>query len=162
MAEKITYAVFYKAVATDYDPHPVWRQYDGWEECLAIAKNTLAAAKKNPRFAECKIVERTETFNDYGSEALPYGFGYEVIGDIIVCAVRYACGRRSYITSTVSGFVKPMIHKLESNTLRVIRSSINEVEKNAGGLGDPGIDDVLWRDLRDACTKELKQRGDDK
>jgi hypothetical protein len=31
MAEKITYAVFYKAVATNYDPHPVWHQFDGWE-----------------------------------------------------------------------------------------------------------------------------------
>jgi hypothetical protein len=61
MAEKITYAVFYKAVATDYDPHPVWRQFDGWEENLERAKHTLAIAERNSRFAECKIVKRTET-----------------------------------------------------------------------------------------------------
>lgn len=64
MNKKITYAVFYKAVATNYEPHPVWQQFDGWEENLERAKHTLSIAKQNPRFAEVKIVKRTETFED--------------------------------------------------------------------------------------------------
>lgn len=160
MTEKITYAVFYKAVETDYDPHPVWHQFDGWEENLERAKHTLSIAKQNPRFAECKIVKRTEDFCDYGSDPLPYGFGYEIIGDIIICAVRYACGRRSYIIDTVSRFVRPMIPNLESQTLKTICADITDVEKR-GGFGDPGIDDVLWNDLRATCSAELKERGEE-
>lgn len=64
MNKKITYAVFYKAVATDYDPHPVWHQFDGWEENLERVRHTLSIAEQNSRFAECKIVKRTETFED--------------------------------------------------------------------------------------------------
>lgn len=64
MKERTTYAVFCLNVATDYEPHPVWRQYDGWEESRERAEHTLQAARQNTRFAETKVVKRTETFED--------------------------------------------------------------------------------------------------
>ena len=65
MEKKITYAVFYKSVETNYDPHPVWHQFDGWEDNIERVRHTLSIAKRNPRFAEVKIVKRTETLEDY-------------------------------------------------------------------------------------------------
>lgn len=64
MNERTTYAVFFKAKATNYDPHPQWRQYNDWAESIEYAETFLRIAKKNARFEEIKIVKRTETFED--------------------------------------------------------------------------------------------------
>lgn len=64
MDNRTTYAVFYKTVATDYEPRPDWRQFCGWSESLEYTKAYYDLAQKNHRFSECKIVERVETFRD--------------------------------------------------------------------------------------------------
>lgn len=81
------------------------------------------------------------------------------LGDIIVCAVRYACGRRTYMPSLVCDFVMPLIPELASNTLAVICGDIISAAEH-GGLGDPVIDEPLWRELYRACYDEIYQRGD--
>lgn len=64
MNERTTYAVFYKGAATDYDPHPQWRQYCDYAESIDFVKTFYRLAKKNTRFEEVKIVKRKETFED--------------------------------------------------------------------------------------------------
>lgn len=64
MDKRTTYAVFYKRIPADYDPHPGWTQYCEWVESLEFAKSYYDLAQKNARFAEVKIVERVETFID--------------------------------------------------------------------------------------------------
>lgn len=158
MTPKTTYAVFYKMVPTDYEPSPGWKQYSDWAENLEFARKYLSCAKKNSRFTECKIVKRIETFGDIGDETHPCTVERKSLGDIIVCAVRYACGRQTYMPSIVCDFITPLIPSLESKTLSVICGDIVSAAEH-GGLGDPMIDAPLWRELHHACSDELKQRG---
>ena len=158
MKPKTTYAVFYKMAPTDYEPSPDWKQYNEWVENLEFARKYLSCAKKNSRFVECKIVERTETFSDFGSETPLCIVESEELGSIIVCAVRYACGRKTYMPSIVCGFITPLIPSLTNKTLSVICGDIVSAAEH-GGLGDAMIDAPLWRKLHHACSDELKQRG---
>ena len=64
MKNRTTYSVFFKAVATDYEPHPDWRQFDGWTESREYTEAIAETARRNTRFAEVKIVKRTEMFED--------------------------------------------------------------------------------------------------
>lgn len=64
MTKKITYAVFYMAVATYYDPRPEWTAYCLWLESMDEVMKYYEMAKRNKRFAEVKIVKRIETFQD--------------------------------------------------------------------------------------------------
>ncbi len=80
---------------------------------------------------------------------------------MLVCAERYACGRRSYMPSIVVGYIVPLIPKLSDKTLCVIRDDItNQINYNGigGGLGDPDIDAPLWRMLRIKTIDELNMR----
>lgn len=79
-------------------------------------------------------------------------------GDMMVCAVRYALGRRSYITYEVARFVSLLSPELHSGTLAVICTDILEADER-GGLGDETIDAPVWRSLYRTCAEELKKRG---
>ena len=82
----------------------------------------------------------------------------ETLGNIIICAVRYACGRKSYMPSIVCDFITPLIPELTSKTLSVICSDIVFAAEH-GGLGDLIIDAPLWRKLHRDCRTELEVRG---
>lgn len=155
MTPKTTYAVFYKTVP---ELRRDWQQYDEWTEDIEKARSSLAQAEKNSRFAECKIVERTETFDDFDGESRTLVIDNKALDDIIVCAVRYACGRRTYMPGIVVTFTKTLVKNLETNTLRVICSDILSAVVSGNGLGDPSIDAPLWDDLYRVCKKELNRR----
>lgn len=81
------------------------------------------------------------------------------LGNIIICAVRYACGRKTYMPSTVCDFITPLIPELDSKTLAVICGDIISAAE-CGGLGDSTIDEPLWRELYRVCYDEIYNRGD--
>lgn len=61
-------------------------------------------------------------------------FNLEVddINDLIVCAFRYALGRRTYIVHTITEIIKSNLSALESNTIEVMLQDIerqHEYEK---------------------------------
>ena len=47
---------------------------------------------------------------------------------ILLCAVRYAIGRRTYIPSLVIDYITPLLPYLSENTLRLIANEITEYE----------------------------------
>lgn len=61
---------------------------------------------------------------------------------LIVCAVRYALGRRTYIVSEVTDIAKKNIHSMEPCTKKVIIDSIQGTEN----LGD-FCDRQKWEEL---------------
>lgn len=77
---------------------------------------------------------------------------------ILICAERYACGRRTYMPSIVVGYIKPLIPMLSDKTLVVLRNDIGDALM-WGGLGDSNIDAPLWIGLRERILEELKRRN---
>lgn len=81
-------------------------------------------------------------------------------GLILNCAVRYGLGRRTYITEFICDYIKPLITKLETRDLIVIRDSIERQRNNAlidKPLGDE-CDEEAWNSLSEAINEELKKR----
>lgn len=76
---------------------------------------------------------------------------------ILICAERYACGRRTYAPGIVVGYIEPLIPMLSGKTLAVIYNDISDAIAY-GNLGDPTIDAPLWIGLLDQIAEELKRR----
>ena len=66
---------------------------------------------------------------------------------ILLCAVRYAIGRQTYIPSLVIDYITPLLPYLSDNTLRLMANEITEYEAYEGGLGDEKIDKPYWIDF---------------
>ena len=84
-----------------------------------------------------------------------YNFEDDFFGAVINCAIRYACGRQSYMPSLVIGEVRKMIPMLNDKTIGCMERDIREAEK-FGGYGDEKIDKPGWL----AFLKELQDEMD--
>lgn len=80
-------------------------------------------------------------------------------GTICNCAVRYACGRMSYMPSLVIEFLTPLIPHLNSKTLWCFDQDLTE-RKYEGGYGDPQIDEPGWHRFHDAVRAEQTKRSE--
>ena len=65
---------------------------------------------------------------------------------ILICAVRYALGRRSYIVGIVCDYVKAKINSLSKNCINIIIRDINEEFERYHDLGYTLGDDCDERD----------------
>lgn len=81
----------------------------------------------------------------------------ENLESILICAERYACGRRTYMPGIVVGYIKPLITMLSDKTLAVIYNDISDAVAR-DDLGDPEIDAPLWIDLFNAIGERLERR----
>ena len=79
---------------------------------------------------------------------------------ILLCAVRYAIGRRTYIPSLVIDYITPLLPYLSENTLRLIANEITEHEAYEGGLGDEKIDKPYWLDFLRKIRFEIGGRNE--
>lgn len=77
---------------------------------------------------------------------------------ILICAERYACGRRTYMPGIVVGYITPLIPQLSDKTLIVLRNDIGDALMR-GGLGDPDIDAPRWLGLLERIRGELERRN---
>ena len=77
---------------------------------------------------------------------------------ILLCAVRYAIGRRTYIPSLVIDYITPLLPYLTDNTLRLIANEITEYEGYEGGLGDEKIDKPYWEQFLQKIRLEIGDR----
>ena len=68
----------------------------------------------------------------------------EDFGSVLICAVRYAIGRRTYMPKLVVDFITPLVPELTTKTLWVLKADINDREKY-DALVDPTIDAPIWR-----------------
>lgn len=79
----------------------------------------------------------------------------EMLGDVIVCAVRYACGRRTYAVDEVVAVASSLVPDLADHTLRTISKDLRKVKD----YGDPDIDKPLWMGLLGKIDGELARRA---
>ncbi len=79
----------------------------------------------------------------------------EDFGTILICAVRYALGRHTYMPGLVQDFIRPLLPHLSRNTLFVMARDIRE----APSYGDPNIDEPGWMRFLADVQKESRERG---
>ena len=77
---------------------------------------------------------------------------------ILLCAVRYAIGRETYMPSLVIDYITPLLSHLSYNTLGLIANDITEYGKYYGGLGDDKIDRPYWLDFLRKIRLEIGGR----
>ena len=84
---------------------------------------------------------------------------HEDLYSFLHCAVQYAVGRRSYITSTVADQVRRYWHHLDINEQRTLTRNLRadlEVYARAEKLAGDACDDQSWRDLLEWCEAKVR------
>lgn len=76
---------------------------------------------------------------------------------ILICAVRYALGRQSYMPSLVIGYITPLLPQLSDWALAVMEDDLTDP---VGGYGDPKIDEPGWIAFLIKIKNERKKRND--
>lgn len=75
------------------------------------------------------------------------------IGTLLICAVRYALGRYSYMPSLVMSEIAPMLGRLSNKTLYVMRRDVAEFLATPR----PEYDGCVMDDYRDKWDMFLQQ-----
>ena len=79
---------------------------------------------------------------------------------ILVCAVRYAIGRKSYMPSMVIDYITPLLPYLSEDVLKLIANEITEHDTYEGSLGDEKIDKPYWLDFLRKIRLEMGGRNE--
>ena len=79
---------------------------------------------------------------------------------MFLCAVRYAIGRRTYITGVVTSYLAPLCVKLSTRTLLLMKTDIEDAAKTPGGLG-MDVDERYWMRFLNDIRFELSERNVD-
>ena len=74
---------------------------------------------------------------------------------MLISAVRYAMGRRTYIVSWTISYILPLIPDMDTKVLAIMKRDYEE----APSLGD-ACDAQDWGRFYDAVFKELEKRGE--
>ena len=77
---------------------------------------------------------------------------------ILLCAVRYAIGRRTYIPSRVIDYITPLLPYLSEDVLKLIADEIIGRYTYEGGLGDEKIDRPYWEQFLRKIRLEIGGR----
>lgn len=81
---------------------------------------------------------------------------YVDLNDLIVCAFRYALGRRTYITHTISDIASKYVKSISYNHLTVMIRDINRAfETNDYGMD---MDKKEWEKLLAILNEEIANR----
>ena len=79
---------------------------------------------------------------------------------ILVCAVRYAIGRQTYIPSLVIDYITPLLPSLSEDVLKLIANEIVQHYTYEGGLGDEKIDRPYWEQFLRKIRLEIGDRNE--
>lgn len=77
---------------------------------------------------------------------------------ILLCAVRYAIGRRTYIPSLVIDYITPLLPYLSEDVLKLIADEIIGRYTYEGALGDEKIDKPYWEQFLRKIRLEIGGR----
>ena len=80
---------------------------------------------------------------------------------ILLCAVRYAIGRRTYIPSLVIDYITPLLPYLSEDVLKLIANEIIGRYTYEGALGDEKIDRPYWLNFKRKILAEMERRGNE-
>ena len=79
---------------------------------------------------------------------------------ILLCAVRYAIGRKSYMPSVVIDYITPLLPYLTEDVLKLIADEIIGHYTYEGALGDEKIDKPYWLDFLRKIRLEIGDRNE--
>ena len=79
---------------------------------------------------------------------------------ILLCAVRYAIGRKSYMPSMVIDYITPLLPYLSEDVLKLIANEITGCYTYEGALGDEKIDKPYWIDFLRKIRLEIGGRNE--
>ena len=79
---------------------------------------------------------------------------------ILLCAVRYAIGRRTYIPSLVIDYITPLLPYLSEDVLKLIADEIIGHYTYEGALGDEKIDKPYWEQFLRKIRLEIGGRNE--
>ena len=94
-------------------------------------------------------------------EKQPQVGGVEINNDfepILLCAVGYAIGRRTYIPSLVIDYMTPLLPYLSEDVLKLLANEITKYEAYEGALGDEMIDRPYWEQFLRKIRLEIGGR----
>jgi len=121
--------------------------------CSGIKTGYWSPAKKDELIDRLAMYENTGADPEHLIDSTDDNFQ-----SVLICAVRYACGRRSYMPSIVIRFVVQLLPALSRKTLGNLRKDITEA-KEREQLGDPSIDAPEWLWLLEKIEKEIARRA---
>ena len=79
---------------------------------------------------------------------------------ILLCAVRYAIGRKSYMPSLVIDYITPLLPYLSEDVLKLIADEIIKRYTYEGALGDEMIDLPYWEQFLREIRLEMGGRNE--
>ena len=79
---------------------------------------------------------------------------------ILLCAVRYAIGRKSYMPSMVIDYITPLLPYLSEDVLKLIANEIAGHYTYEGALGDEKIDKPYWEQFFRKIRLEIGGRNE--
>lgn len=79
---------------------------------------------------------------------------------ILLCAVRYAIGRKSYMPSMVIDYITPLLPYLSEDVLKLIVNEVIERYTFEGALGDEMIDRPYWEQFLLRIRLEIGGRNE--
>ena len=79
---------------------------------------------------------------------------------ILLCAVRYAIGRKTYMPSLVIDYITPLLPYLSEDALKLIANEITEHDTYESGLGDEMIDRPYWDQFLRKIRLEIGGRNE--
>ena len=123
-------------------------------------KKLIKELSKNSVFEKITNAEGKNVFEIIKTQ--PQVGGVEIdknFETILLCAVRYAIGRQTYMPSLVIDYITPLLSHLSYNTLGLIANDITEYGKYYGGLGDDKIDRPYWLNFKRKILAEMERRG---
>ena len=120
-------------------------------------KKLIKELSKNSVFEKITNAEGKNVFQII--EAQPQVGGVDKnFETILLCAVRYAIGRRTYIPSRVIDYITPLLPYLSEDVLKLIADEIIEHYTYEGALGDEMIDKPYWIDFLRKIRLEIGGR----
>ena len=125
-------------------------------------KKLIKELSKNSVFEKITNAEGKNVFEII--EAQPQVGGVEINKDfetILLCAVRYAIGRKSYMPSMVIDYITPLLPYLSEDVLKLIANEIIERYTYEGALGDEKIDRPYWLNFKRKILAEMERRGNE-
>lgn len=126
------------------------------ERCSGIKTGYWSAAKKD------ELIDRLAEYENTGLTPEKIKTLLDPADDdfqsVLICAERYACGRRSYMPGIVIGYITPLLGVLNDRTLCALLRDLNEA-MTLGNLGDPTIDAPGWIRLYEQVKAETRRRA---
>lgn len=121
-----------------YYPYPASAYEAGWNDCN---RDWMIRIWEQPQVGSVEIDKDFET--------------------ILLCAVRYAIGRQTYMPSMVIDYITPLLPYLSDNTLKLIANEIVQHDTCIeGGLGDEKIDKPSWLEFLRKIRLEIGGRNE--